>query len=528
MNAKRPKNTKKDENNDSLKTQKGKEDIKLKIDVKNTLLMGFGFFSCMVAWSFYNFKVPIILNGITGLESGEWNRVGMLGSGSFMEVIGGALMTLDNIIAILLQPYFGQLSDRMRSKYGRRKPFVMIGIPVAVFCLFILPFSGVVGLFIGIIVVFNLAMAFYRPPVMSVLPDKTPPSILSRSNSYISLMGGFGVVVGMLIPSMAEAMPHSTPVETGVYATQDFFWVDFWGFFFTGIIMLISLLLFIRNVEEVKTGKNFWEIAESPIEIDIYSQEIISNGTMPSDKPETQKNQKKGFFDDWHKILKDEDKSALYILLAVFFYLFGFNALEFSFGRYATSYFQIEEGTAGLLLAIMPVMLIITAIPAGSLAEKYGRLKIMKVGLVITALCTVGIIIVAPLTRSILETRTITFIDLLPIMLLLSIAGIGYGFTHINALPVVWQLSPKNKVGAYTGVYYMVSALGSIISPLIMSSIYWIIREVGGNQWNALFPYYLMGLILGYFFVSKTKHGDAVPLSGEELAELKTRFAQED
>ncbi|GAH31647.1 unnamed protein product, partial [marine sediment metagenome] len=165
-------------------------------------------------------------------------------------------------------------------------------------------------------------------------------------------------------------------------------------------------------------------------------------------------------------------------------YSFGFSALEYSFGRFATSYFQITEGTASLLLALIPLMLMLTAIPAGKLATKYGRLKIMKIGLLIMGVCTIAIIINLAMLKPIIETRPITIIDLIPLIILLSIAGIGYGLTTINALPVVWQLAPKKKIGAYTGVYYMMGALGAILSPLAMSIVFAIVRYSGGDQWT--------------------------------------------
>jgi MFS family permease len=496
----------------------------MKLDVKKTILMGFGFMSAMIAWTFYNFKIPIILNGIMGAEEGSWARVGLLGTEPYMEVVGGFLMTLDNILAILLQPYFGALSDRMESKYGRRTPFFLIGLPIAVFCLFIMPFCGIIGLFIGVILVFNMAMAFYRPPVMSVMPDKTPPQVLSSANSFIAGMGGIGFVFGMLIPAIVGLIPGAQPTVTGNLATQDYFWQDFWGFFLTGLFMLICLVVFITNVKEVPTGDKFWHIGDRPIEVDVYTQKVLSPKAGEMQKEPT----RPGFFDDWKDIRKDEDKSSLWVLLAVFSYLFGFNALEFSFGRYATSYLLIAEGVASLLLAIMPVMLIVFAIPAGKLAEKHGRLKIMKVGLIIMAVCTVGLILYMPVVRAIAIERSLKIPDLVPVIILLSIAGIGYGFTHINALPVVWQLSPKNKIGAYTGVYYMVSALGAIISPIFMSSLYWAIRAGGGNQWLALFPYYLFGVLVGFFFITKAKRGDAVPLSKEELNAIYAQYMMGD
>lgn len=500
--------------------------IKPKVDIKQTLVIGFGFFSTMIAWTYYNFKIPIILNGLKDLDEGTglyvFTRVGLLGTEPIMELVGGILMTLDNIIAVLLQPWFGSLSDRLESRFGRRSPFVFIGLPIAVFCLFILPFMSVIGLFIAVIAVFNLAMAFYRTPVMSLMPDKTPPAVRSSANSYISLMGGLGFVVGMLVPYMVSLVPGTTPVAaTGNDpATQDYFMQDLWGFVLTGSFMLACLAIYAWKVRETPTGKGFFHVGKSPIVIDVATQRIVqpsgdSNRPAPDRKP--------GVFDTWREIVQDRDKSALYVLLAVFAYLFGFNALEFSFARFAVSYLGIAESVASILLAIMPAVLIVFAIPAGILAEKHSRRKIMKAGLLLQAAMVAGLIIAFPLMR---VMGSPSIVDLIPVMILLSIAGIGYGLTHINALPVVWQLAPREKIGAFTGVYYMISALGAILSPIAMSGIYTLITYLGGNQWLSLFPYFLASLIAGFFILGKAKRGDVEPLTREELAAL--RASQEE
>ncbi|MBN2153648.1 MAG: MFS transporter [Candidatus Lokiarchaeota archaeon] len=498
----------------------------IKVNIKQTVFIGFGFFSAMIAWTFYNFKIPIILNGIK-LSSGVFTRVGLLGTEPAMEILGGFLMTLDNIIAILLQPYFGRISDRMESKWGRRTPFVILGVPTAVICLVLLPFTTLFGdavtitvLFIAIIFVFNLAMAFYRPPVMSLMPDKTPAQVRSSSNSYISLMGGFGFVVGMLVPYLVSLVPGTKPVEAvgGDFASQNYFLQDLWGFLLTGAFMFVCLVVFLKKVRETPTGEKFFHVGAVPIEVDVFTQEVRPRGNAKDD----QKAGKAGFFDEWRDIVKDEDKSAFWILITVFAYLFGFNAIEYSFGRYATSYLELEEGTASLLLAIMPAVLILFAIPAGYWAEKYGRLKIMKVGIVVMMAMTVGLIITMPMLK---RQIPLTTIELVPAIILLCIAGMGYGLTHINALPVVWQLAPRNKIGAYTGVYYMISALGAILSPVAMSSTYAVIAYAGGDQWLAFFPYFLCGLIVGLVLMFKVKRGDAEPLSADELRVLRGTYA---
>jgi MFS family permease len=491
--------------------------IKPKVNIKQTIYIGFGFFSAMIAWTYYNFKIPIVLNGIKqGLSATNFTRVGLLGTEPIMELVGGILMTLDNIIAVLLQPWFGNLSDRLESRFGRRSPFVFIGLPVAVFCLFVLPFMSVIGLFIAVIAVFNLAMSFYRTPVMSLMPDKTPPVVRSSANSYISLMGGFGFVLGMLIPALASLIPGTAfvPAIGNDISTQDYFMQDFWGFVLTGSFMLACLLIFVWKVRETPTGKGFLHVGKEPIVVDVFTQQVIprSEGAIQN------YTKKPGFFDSWREIVREKERSTLFLLLSIFTYLFGFNALEFSFSRFAISYLEIEEKVASLLLAIMPAVLIIFAIPAGYLAEKHSRRKIMKVGLLLQAAMVAGLIIVFPLLKNLVP---LSIVELIPAMILLSIAGIGYGLTHINALPVVWQLAPRQKIGAYTGVYYMVSALGAILSPIAMSGIYTLISYLGGNQWLSLFPYFLACLLIGALLLGKVKRGDVEPITRAEIAELR-------
>ncbi len=494
--------------------------IKPKVNIKQTIFIGFGFFSAMIAWTYYNFKIPIILNGIKDWNEGTgeiiFTRVGLLGTEPIMELVGGILMTLDNIIAVLLQPWFGSLSDRLESRFGRRSPFVFIGLPVAVFCLFVLPFMSIIGLFIAVIAVFNLAMSFYRTPVMSLMPDKTPPIVRSSANSYISLMGGIGFVLGMLVPALASLIPGTAivPASGNDFSTQNYFLQDFWGFVLTGSFMLACLLIFVWKVRETPTGKGIFHVGKEPVVVDVLTQQVVH----PSVDARQKVVKKPGFFDTWREILHNKERSTLFVLLAVFTYLFGFNALEFSFSRFAMSYLGIKEAVASILLAIMPAVLIVFAIPAGYLAEKHSRRKIMKVGLLLQALMVTGLIFVFPLLKALVP---LTIVELIPAMILLSIAGIGYGLTHINALPVVWQLAPKEKIGAYTGVYYMISALGAILSPIAMSGIYTLITYLGGNQWLSLFPYFLVCLIVGALLLGKAKRGDVEPLTKAEIAELR-------
>lgn len=85
-----------------------------KLNVKKTILLSFGFFASSVAWSIYNSYVPLILEGF------------LLSSGMI-----GIIMTFDNVAGMIIQPLFGNLSDKTRTRIGRRMPYIFLGIPIS-------------------------------------------------------------------------------------------------------------------------------------------------------------------------------------------------------------------------------------------------------------------------------------------------------------------------------------------------------------------------------------------------------------
>ena len=88
---------------------------KLKLNYKRTILVGFAFFLISLFWQAYDSIIPKILTDKFGMSQ-FWS---------------GVIMAFDNIIALFLLPLFGTLSDKSRSKRGRRTPFILIGTVIA-------------------------------------------------------------------------------------------------------------------------------------------------------------------------------------------------------------------------------------------------------------------------------------------------------------------------------------------------------------------------------------------------------------
>lgn len=127
-----------------------------RLNYGRTFLLGFGFFGVMVIWAVYNSFVPLFLANKFNVQP----------------AMIGFFMTIDNIAALFIQPAVGSISDRLRTKIGRRLPFMLTAAPIAAIALAIAPMVAIpmlniaegarLPLFVTCTVTFVLAMAIWR------------------------------------------------------------------------------------------------------------------------------------------------------------------------------------------------------------------------------------------------------------------------------------------------------------------------------------------------------------------------------
>ena len=102
----------------------------MKLNTKRTIYVGFAFFLILAFWQAYDSIIPLILT----------NKFGM------SQFWSGAIMALDNILALFLLPLFGTLSDKHKGKSGRRTPFIRVGTIAAIVLLIALSFADMTQL----------------------------------------------------------------------------------------------------------------------------------------------------------------------------------------------------------------------------------------------------------------------------------------------------------------------------------------------------------------------------------------------
>lgn len=224
-----------------------------KLNLRRTAFISFSFFTVLLAWSYFNFKIPLILREEL-IPASVVNR----------ETIIGTIMALDNILAVFLQPFFGNLSDRTKSKFGRRMPYIIIGTLSGAFLFSVIPWMKVLSAFVAVIFLFDLAMSIYRSPSLAILPDYTPDSVRSNGSAIQQFIANMGGIIGFAIPIITGLFLAQLSSDLGRAI----------GFFMVSFFMIAFLVIQLFMVKETPTGKKFFELSPKSIPINPITFEI--------------------------------------------------------------------------------------------------------------------------------------------------------------------------------------------------------------------------------------------------------------
>jgi len=394
-----------------------------KLDFQKTFLIGFGFFGISVMWKLYNDYVPIFLQAGNPLFAGTTKTSGFgLGPG-----LTGFIMTLDNIVALFLLPLIGLWSDRVWSPKlgGRRKPFIVTLAPLSVIAFIFIPFivqmippelNGMtdqlrqpLAFFIVAVGIFITTMAGFRTPVISLMPDLTPSPLRSQANGIINLMGGLGGILITLVGAFLYNVSITLP------------------FIASGVLMVLAVLMLIFFVKEPRQLGEAGEAREEEGAFDAL----------------------KGV----RRISPAARKSLLLLMLSIFFWFVGYNAIETFFTSYGVNVLHIAENQASLLFSISFIAFVLFSIPSGYIAARIGRKRTITIGLGVFA----GLLLMGFLVP-----------NMIVIGIALALGGVAWSLVNINSLPMVIDTSDSDaNIGTFTGLYYLASQLAAIVGPIL-------------------------------------------------------------
>jgi len=354
-----------------------------------TFLVGFGFFGISIIWPLFNSLIPPLLEDL-GLSA----------------LVVGFIMTWDNIINMFVQPWVGSLSDRTHTRFGRRKPWMMAGAPIAALFFILVPFVREHFALIALMILgTNLGMALFRAPTVAYLGDLFKPEDRSQANGVINLMGGVASAIALFGGGSLYKLGVPLPFIVGAG------------------VMLIAIFIVLLWVREPR----------------VTDQEV-ANRDEPS------------LLDNLRRVTSGPDKSGLLLLGAIFFWFVGWNAMEAFFTIYARNVLDIDVGTGTQMLTAFAATFILFAIPSGIIATRFGRKPIIITGLT-------GMLI-GLIAGFFIHNPTILLVTL-------AIMGFFWSLVNINSLPMVYDLGGEHSIGAFTGLYYFSSSAAAITGPIL-------------------------------------------------------------
>ena len=415
-----------------------------KLNVKVTLLLSFGFFASSIAWSMYNAYVPQILeNYLTSTT------------------LIGLIMVIDNVFGVIFQPLFGTLSDKTRSRFGKRMPYIFIGIPICAAAFALIPYTNSLFSLMFVLIIFTFVMSAWRSPVVALMPDLTPGPLRSQANGIVNLMGGLGGVFAFLLGGIL--------FNIWFQRTGNGFPLPFMMSSAMMVLALIVLIFFVREPAHAYYRKGL--------------QPDIEADAAKDDKSNTAKAKL--------TLSKEEIISLLLILFGIFFWFTGYNALETFFTLYATNTLSMSPGDASITLAIFSLTFLAFAVPAGFIGARIGRRKAILIGL------TGLIVLFAPM---------IFFANVWLVRICLFLGGFAWAMVNVNSLPMVVKLSGETKIGTYIGYYYFFSFSSQIVSPILFGFI----RDIAGH-YMVLFLYSCIAFALALVSLFFVRHGEDEP-----------------
>lgn len=363
------------------------------------------------------------------------------------------------VTGLVVQPIIGAMSDKTWSpKWGRRKPYFLIGALIGSICLFVFPSSPVLWFAVGLLWILDVGNNMAMEPYRAFVGDKLPEKQLSLGYQMQSLFVGAGILLAMGSIVLFQKIFGAEVVEgTGVVPT----WM-YYSFYVGGVLSITTVLWSVLKTPEIPpTAGELEEINHDK------SQPIGARIAKP--------------FAEIASAIRDMP-SFMWKISAV--YLFQWYAL-FVYFQYITPLFMKTMGygiseaasQSAQMSLTYNIVTMIVALALVPLTLKYGGKKIYTMSLVGTGLA----LFIIPFISD-------------PLLVLAPMVLFGIGWAAMMGIPytMVSIVVPQERRGVYMGILNMMIVIPMGIETLTFGPIYKYL--LGGNAINAI-------LFAGGFFI---------------------------
>ncbi|MDT0605671.1 MFS transporter [Croceitalea rosinachiae] len=363
------------------------------------------------------------------------------------------------VTGLIIQPIIGAMSDKTWSpKWGRRKPYFLIGAIIGSICLFAFPTSPVLWFAVGLLWILDVGNNMAMEPYRAFVGDKLPEKQLSLGYQMQSLFVGAGILLANGSIVLFQYLFGGESVEVAGEIPK---WL-YYSFYIGGMLSIATIL---------------WSVLKTP-EIPPSDEELAE---INHDKSQPFSVRVAKPFKEIGSAIK-EMPSFMWKIGAV--YLFQWYAL-FIYWQYITPLFKLTMGystseaasQSAQMSLTYNIVTMVVALALVPLTLKYGGKKVYAYSLVGTALALF----------------TIPFItDSLLVLAPMVLFGIGWAAMMGIPYTMVSKVVPQERRGVYMGILNMMIVIPMGIETLTFGPIYKYL--LGGSAINAI-------LFAGGFFV---------------------------
>lgn len=354
------------------------------------------------------------------------------------------------ITGLIVQPIIGAISDKTWSpKFGRRKPFFLIGAIIGSLCLFAFPFSPVLWVAVLMLWILDIGNNMAMEPYRALVGDKLPEKQLSLGYQMQSLFVGAGTLIAMI--SIIYFQEIFGLVEEVVGTIPK--WL-YYAFFIGAGLSITTVLWSISKTKEIPPTE------DEMVEInqfrnlsfnDKFKQPFIEIAQTVKTMPKFMWKVAGVYLFQWY---------ALFVYWQFIVPLLK-NTLNFTIGEAAS-----QSAKMSLTYNSVTMLVALALVP---LTLKFGGKKIYAASLFGTAIALF----------------IIPFVDD-PILLLVPMILFGIGWAAMMGIPytMVSKIVPQNKRGIYMGILNMMIVIPMGIETVTFGPIYKYL--LGGNAVNAI------------------------------------------
>lgn len=458
----------------------------MKLNYKRTILIGLAFLAISSFWQLYDNIIPLMLKNTFHLR----------------ETITGIIMAADNVLAILLLPVFGSLSDKTSTRIGKRMPFILCGTALSTIFLLLLSVADRQAnliFFVTTLFILLFAMGTYRSPAVALMPDLTPNRLRSKGNAVINLMGAVGGVYTLVMIKLlvgAGDTPDYMPLFISIAA-----------------VMVIGTGILFLTIKEKKVAlKVRSEVEEYENQNDgaanHHENEADDRATAYDNAYDNKEAEKANESENANEVSsskgiagmgKSVKRSMAFLLGSIFLWFTAYNAVTTAFSRYASEVWKLEGGGFADCLLVATIASIISFIPIGHIASRIGRKKTILAGIILMTTCYFAAIFMGQYH---------------PVMnVFFAIIGIGWAAINVNSYPMIVEMSKGYDIGKFTGTYYVFSMAAQIFTPIFSGVL------LENISYRTLFPYAAVFSALAFVTMLQVFHGDSRPLKKKSALE---------